>query len=108
MESGDSIDWLLRGRAERAILAAIPDLASIKVYTSHEFGRNYLPAKMVQYEKCDGVPKSLIERTMRTMILDKRISYADLGKRNNRHRQFGLIVGFNPEISAPITCADPK
>lgn len=80
------------GNAERAIVAALSRLTTMGVYTSDgRRSQNYLPKTMAEYKLDDGLNQRELTAAMRAMMLDGKIKRAEVGKRQNRTPQFGLV-----------------
>lgn len=81
------------GNAERAIIAAIAKLTSMGIAaTDGQRSPNYLPKLMADYKLAEGLNKRELAVAVRTMMVDGKIKRAELGRKANRTRQFGLIV----------------
>lgn len=81
------------GNAERAIVTALAKLTSMgKLATDGQRSPNYLPRLMAEYRLDDGLTRREIAAAIRTMMLDGKIKRAEVGKRQNRTPQFGLVA----------------
>lgn len=86
------------GNAEKAVLAAVAKLTSMGIgATDGTRSPNYLPKLMADYKMADGLNKRELAIAVRNMMVDGKLKRAELGRRANRTRQFGLVIEEAPK-----------